>query len=188
MPVIEELRALLEILDDRSRMLAEDVGLGEGVPLRSHTEYGLYELVAALELVGPSGTLRETREGVLRAPRHDAELLFVTLDKSDGGFAANTRYDDYPISPTHFHWETQNTVSSDGEVARRYREHEADGRRIVLCVRQRKKDDRGETVPYTCLGLVRFVQEEGERPVRIVWKLDRAMPGELFQSTKLAAG
>lgn len=187
-PILEELRALLGTLDDRARAVATDLGLAPDLPLGSHAAYSLYELVAAAGLIGPKGTLRETREGVLRVPACKAEFLFVTLDKSEADYAQNTRYNDYPISPTLFHWETQNTVTADGEVARRYIEHEARGLRIVLFVRERKKDARGETAAYLCLGQVRHVQHEGERPMRIVWKLDRAMPGSLFQAAKVAAG
>ena len=38
------------------------------------------------------------REGALRMSDAKAELLFVTLDKSEGGFSPTTSYRDYAIS------------------------------------------------------------------------------------------
>ena len=48
------------------------------------------------------------------------ELLFVTLDKSEGGFSPTTSYRDYAISREQFHWETQNSAAEDTPTGRRY--------------------------------------------------------------------
>ncbi len=50
---------------------------------------------------------RSHREGILRLGDVRTELLFVTLDKSEGGFSPTTSCGDYAISRDHFHWETQ---------------------------------------------------------------------------------
>jgi sulfur-oxidizing protein SoxA len=38
------------------------------------------------------------------------DLLFVTLKKTDAGFSPSTMYKDYAMSPSRFHWESQNTA------------------------------------------------------------------------------
>ena len=55
-------------------------------------------------------------------------------------------------------------------------------------MRPRRKDLRGETVPYTLLGDVYCAAWRGARPMQMEWELARPMPARLYQETKLAAG
>ena len=48
------------------------------------------------------------REGVLYVPELNVDAFFVTLTKSEADYSPTTMYRDYPISPTLFHWESQN--------------------------------------------------------------------------------
>jgi Domain of unknown function (DUF3427) len=187
MPVRAEYRDLLTLLLDRTRANTRAIAPAGNVPLHSHATYGLYEVVAALGLINKD-LLRETREGVIWAKAAPADVLFVTLEKSDAEYSATTRYQDYPLSPTLFHWESQNATASTSETGRRYIEHRDRGSDVLLFVRNRKKDERGQTAPYVCLGRVSYLRHESERPMRITWVLERPMPPELFQSSKVAAG
>jgi superfamily II DNA or RNA helicase/HKD family nuclease len=184
----EELLELLELLADRSRRVHTPLDPSGSVPLASHATYGLYETIAAYGVLGTKGTLREVREGVLWVEAHRTDLLFITLDKSDADFKPTTLYADYAVSPSLFHWESQNATSSSSPTGRRYVEHVKRGSRVVLFVRERKKDDRGESMPYLCLGPAHYVSHESERPMRILWELERPMPADFFQATKVAAG
>jgi hypothetical protein len=182
-----ELRELLALLADRSRTAVQPFELDAPVPLQVHGTYGLYEILAAFGSL-TNGRLRETREGVLYDEATRADLLFVTLEKSEKDYSCTTRYDDYPISPTEFHWESQSVTRADSPTGRRYVNHEREGSHVLLFLRERKKDGRGETMPYRFLGPVSYVRHEGERPMRIVWRLRHAMPAELFQEAKVVAG
>ena len=186
-PVRDEYLDLFRLLLDRSRANTVAVEAHGVVPLHSHAAYGLYEVVAAHGLINKD-VLRETREGVIWAELSSTDLLFITLEKSESEYSATTRYQDYPISPTLFHWESQNATSSSSETGRRYIDHVNRGSKVVLFVRTRKGDERGQTAPYVCLGTARYVRHKSERPMRITWALDRAMPPELYQASKVAAG
>ncbi len=186
LPVRHEYSELLRLLLDRSRAYTLPIAAHGIVPLHSHATYGLYEIVSAYGLIN-NDLLRETREGVIWAQTSSTDLLFVTLEKSESEYSATTRYQDYPISPTLFHWESQNATSSASETGRRYVEHRDRGSQVVLFVRNRKDDERSHTAPYVCLGTARYLSHESERPMRITWALDRAMPPELFQASKVAA-
>lgn len=59
---------------------------------------------------------------------------------------------------------------------------------MILFVRETRKDDRGVGNPYLCLGWVRHVSHKSERPMQIVWELERPMPAFLYDRAKLAAG
>jgi hypothetical protein len=65
--------------------------------------------------------------------------------------------------------------------------HEQKGSSILLFVRDRKADVLGP-VPYTFLGTARYVSHSGDRPIAIVWKLDDAMPMDLFTVASVTAG
>ncbi len=59
---------------------------------------------------------------------------------------------------------------------------------MLLFVRARKNDERGETVPYTLLGRAHYLGQQGGRPMRITWELETRMPAGIYQETKVAAG
>ena len=188
-PVLRrEIVDLLEILADRSRTVSRPLDPAGDVPLASHATYALGEIVAAHARTGAAGALVSPQGGVLWDPATNTDLLFVTLEKSDADYSPTTRYADYPISPTLFHWESQNSASPDTPTGRRYCEQHRRGTQVILFVRERKKDARGETLPYHCLGPVRYRSHESERPMKILWELNRPMPGWLYQAGKVVAG
>jgi hypothetical protein len=185
--VRQELIDLLDVLRERVRLESiplDDAGL---VPIHSHATYGLYEIIAAYGLIGKN-TLRETREGVLWAEADRADLFFVTLNKADEDYSPTTRYQDYPISQTLFHWESQSRTATTSPTGQRYIGHRALGTKVVLFVRQNKRDDRDVSAPYLCLGNARHVSHKSDRPMQIVWELDRPMPADLYSLAKVASG
>ena len=183
-----EIGDLLEILADRIRVVSRQIDPSGEVPLASHATYTLGEIVAAHGHIDNRGALVLPQGGVLWNKTTRTDLLFVTLEKTDKDYSPTTRYADYPISPTLFHWESQNSASPDTPTGRRYIEQEARGTNVVLFVRQRKRDGRGETLPYHCLGRARYRSHEAERPMKILWELERPMPGWLYQAGKVVAG
>ena len=185
--VREEIVELLDVLRDRVRLESRPIDPLGVVPIHSHATYGLYEIISAYGLTS-EGVLRESREGLAWAERHQTDLLFVTLNKSDEDYSPTTRYQDYPISPTLFHWETQSRTTLGSTTGQRYVNHVARASKVVLFVRENKQDDRGVSNPYLCLGPARHVSHESEKPIRIVWELERPMPAEIFQHAKVAAG
>ena len=132
------------------------------VPIHSHATYSRYEILAAYGAIN-IGRLREAREGVMWNEAHRTDLFFVTLDKSADTFSPTTRYNDYPISPTRFHWESQSTTSSTSPVGQRYINHAARGSSVVLFVREVNDDERDESNPFVCLGRARFVSQQSSK-------------------------
>jgi len=183
----EELVDLLDVLQERTRLDSRPMDASGVLPVHSHATYGLSEIIAAFGLV-KNGRLRETREGVIWAEAAATDLLLVTLNKADEDYSATTRYEDYPISPTLFHWESQSGTATTSPTGQRYINHVARGSKVVLFVRENRKDDRGESNPYLCLGPARHVSHRSDRPMQIVWELERAMPAEIYQHAKVAAG
>jgi superfamily II DNA or RNA helicase len=185
MPAIRaELAELLDELADRRRRSTWPM---LDLPFRVHATYSRDEISAGLGQVR-KGKLLRTQSGVYCDRDASADILFVTLEKDEKDFTPTTLYNDYPISPTRFHWESQAATREDSETGRRYREHASAGWRVLLFVRQHKRDDRRITSPYRFLGPVRYVEHEGEKPMQIIWELERPMPADFFREVKLAAG
>lgn len=182
--VREEILDLLGMLADRQRRPTYPV---ERLPFRTHATYSRDEISAGLLQLRKEKLLR-TQGGVLKCEEARADVLYVELDKDPKHYTPTTFYEDRVISPTLFQWESQSRTRADSETGRRYRTHESIDWRVLLFVRQRAEDERGFTSPYLFLGPVRYVSHESEKPMRIVWKLDRAVPPEFFSAVKIAAG
>ncbi len=188
-PLAAELDELLELLDDATRRPTAPHELPIAAPLRLHADYQLAEIMAAFAVTSPeTGKLALPREGVYWHRPTRCDLFFVTLEKSEKDYSPTTMYADYPISPTLFHWQSQNRTREDSEVGQRYIHHAERGSHVLLFVRRRASDDRGETAAYTFLGSAAYMKHEGERPMSITWRLATPMPAELFEEMKVAAG
>lgn len=184
-----ELLALLDLLAADAPHLPRPLQPFPSVPLLVHCRYSLAEIMAAFGVVSTDGgRLLIPQTGVYSVRREAADLLFVTLQKSEKQYSPSTMYEDYAVSPTEFHWQSQNHVTPDSKAGARHVRHRELGVVPLLFVRETKKDDRGETAAYVFLGPVDHVSHRGERPMSIVWRFSTAMPADLFRDVKLAAG
>jgi len=180
--VLDEVRQLLGVLDDRRRKTTHVL---PGLPFQVHATYSRDEVSAGLVEVR-KGKLLRTQGGVYKCEAHQCDVLFVTLEKDEKDFTPTTLYNDYPMSKRRFHWESQGATRLESATGRRYRQPPPDWR-ILLFVRQAKSDERKLTMPYLFLGPVRCVSARGERPIEIVWELERPMPAAWFNEVKIAA-
>jgi len=142
-------------------------------PLTLHAAYQIREILTAVGWLTPERRA-PFQAGVLALPEHKTELLFVTLDKRDG-FVERNAYHDYAISPELFHWQSQNSAGPDTPAGRRYCESPGNGSQFQLFVREA----RGQA--YRALGPVTLERWEGDRPLSITWRLERALPIGLFR-------
>jgi superfamily II DNA or RNA helicase/HKD family nuclease len=185
-----EISQLLSVLGERSRWLGAPLGGAlEDVSLMVHGTYTLDEIVAGIDERSEKGGVKRIQTGVLHVPKKSTDLLFITLEKSEKHYTPTTLYDDYPISPNRFHWESQRTCHEGAPAGRRYLSAAAGGTSsVLLFVRQRRTGDRDETMPYVHLGRAYHRSHTGARPMQIEWDLEHAMPAWLYQETKRAAG
>lgn len=170
--VLVELRELLQVLNDAPSHVQEQAL--PGIPLQVHSRYTRIEILAA---VGEGSGVKtpQWREGVYDAKAAGADLLAFTLDKTSGDFSPTTRYRDYALSRELIHWESQSTTRAESATGRRYQNHVAMGRSILLFARTRA-DDRA----FWFLGPATYVQHEGERPMAVTWRLAKPLPGDLY--------
>jgi hypothetical protein len=173
--VLAELRQLFAVLDGQVDHLHQPLTSHPEAPLKVHARYSRIEILAALGLNGDRAKIPAWQSGVYEAKSANAELFAFTLDKSTGGFSPTTRYRDYAISRTLIHWESQSSTRADSPTGLRYRNHERDGRSILLFTRLRA-DDRA----FWFLGPATYRGHAGERPMAITWELEHPLPGDLF--------
>lgn len=178
--IASELVELSSLLQARTTLAATPIPGLEDTPLCLHAGYGAREVLTAV------GWLTATRRapfqaGVLSLARRKTELLFVTLDKSEG-YHDRIAYHDYAISAERFHWQTQNNAGPDTPSGRRYLESSTNGWQFQLFVRPRK----GEA--YRACGPVVLESVAGDRPMSIVWKLQSPLPVRLFREFSVLRG
>ncbi|MBR0399063.1 MAG: DUF3427 domain-containing protein [Eubacterium sp.] len=178
--MLQELMDLLQYQYERIDFIDEAVDLGFDCPLDLHCTYTRDQLLAALDFMKPS----TVREGVKWLPDKKLDVFFVTLNKSDKDYSPTTMYQDYSINENLFHWQSQSTTSERSATAQRYIHHKEMGTRVLLFVREFKKDRiSGGAEAYTYLGTANYVKHEGEKPMNITWRLDAPIPAKYIRKT-----
>lgn len=172
--VREELVQLREVLDDRIALPHDAYPVPEW-PLALHRHYGSREVLAAIGRAEAGKKNPGVLKGIFKVPDRKQELLFVTLDKSNRSFSPSTRYRDYAISPTLFHWETPSIASVTQDSGRRYIESPHNGWSFFLFVRT------NPNAAYAFIGQAHYVSHEGDRPIAITWRLEHPLPAILYQ-------
>ncbi|MCM2345619.1 MAG: DUF3427 domain-containing protein [Acidovorax soli] len=178
--IVAELVELSALLQARSTLGAHPVPGLEDTPLCLHAGYGAREILTAVRWLTASRRV-PFQAGTLSLLSRKTELLFVTLDKSEG-YHDRIAYHDYAISAERFHWQSQNSAGPDTPGGRRYLESATNGWQFQLFVRPRK----GEA--YRACGPVTLESAEGDRPMSIVWKLQTPLPARLFREFSVLRG
>jgi len=181
--VRDELSQLIDLaIDTAEHVTAPIDGPLSTLPLRVHGRYQREEILAAVDYATLDRKPTSMMQGVAYAPAANADLLMATLKKSEADYSPTTMYRDYPISPTLFHWESQNATAVASATGQRYINGTSN---ILLFVRDTHQDPFG-TAPYQFLGPATYVSHQGERPIAITWKLAHPMPVDFFQAATVA--
>ena len=191
--LMSELSEVMAILIERLEVSEFDMPkvhnpVVDSSPLKMHVRYPKEHILVAF--ADSTFTKKSSsREGVLNIANANTELLFVTLNKCEKQFSATTMYHDYAISPTLFHWQTQNSARPNSGRGLGYITQKETQKTFLLFVREQGKDENGRTMGFVNFGPVDFVKHEGSQPMNITWKLKHPMPAYLWHETaKLAMG
>ncbi|WP_214108741.1 DUF3427 domain-containing protein [Acrocarpospora catenulata] len=176
---VSELLELADLLGERRHRVTHPLA-GE-VPLHIHATYSKNEALAAFGVDKPA----HMREGVKWVPEANADLFFVTIDKSVSLFSPTTMYHDRAITPSLFQWESQSTLRRSNPTAQRYQSGQSS---VHLFVRENKRDEGLGAPPYLYAGPMTYEHCEGDRPVRFRWRLEHSLPLDVFHYAKVTAG
>ncbi len=182
--MLNEIIELLEYNLDRIDFVDQKWDLGFECPLDVYCTYTRDQLLVALDHSNPSNV----REGVKWLEDKKTDVFMITLDKSEKDYSPSTMYEDYSVNKDIFHWQSQSTTSDTSPTGQRYIHHREMGSRVLLFVREKKKDELG-TSPYTFLGEVSYIDHTGSRPMSINWHMELPIPAKFLKRTnKLVVG
>lgn len=178
-----ELESVIELLEARQPRFTTPVPHSR-VPLRVHARYSRDEALAGFGMEKPNSV----REGVKWLEDEQADVFFVTLTKVEGHYSPSTMYADRAISPVRFQWEFQNRTSVESQTGQRYINHRQMGSSVHMFLRESKSQD-GDlgTPPYFYAGTMQYESHSGDRPIRIMWRLDQPLPIDVFQAARVAS-
>ncbi len=180
----EELIELSGVLHDRIHRVTPALEVVGSRPLHVHARYSRDEALAAFGMRDLNGTWGS---GVRWVPGDQADVFFVTLVKTEAHFSPTTMYADHAISPTLFQWESQNATAERSPTGQRYINHRTMGTTVHLFVRETKTADGTlGTPPYLYAGPMSYASHTGERPMRILWRLEHALPADIYHAAKVA--
>ncbi len=178
--MLNEIKELLKYLYEHIDFVDKRIDFDFDCPIDLHCTYSRDQLLVAMDFMKPS----TVREGIKWLPDKKIDILFVTLNKSDKDYSPSTMYNDYSINETMFHWQSQSTTSSSSTTGQRYINHRKEGSKVLLCVREDKKDPWGNAAPYSVLGFVDYVQHTGSKPMNVVWRLANEIPAKYIKQTR----
>ena len=178
--LLGEMKNLLRYQYDSIDFVDKELDFGFECPIDLHCTYSRDQILAALDFMKPS----TVREGVKWLPDKKIDVLFVTLNKSDKDYSPTTMYNDYSINDVLFHWQSQSTTSDTSPTGQRYIHHSEEGSKVLLCVRESKKDSYGNAAAYSVLGFATYVQHTGSKPMNVTWKLSDEIPAKYIKQTR----
>lgn len=165
------------------------LGAHAELPLTVHASYSREEILPALGQSVIGGFMPgDFREGVKWCESIRTDALLITLEKDEKDFSPQTRYHDYALNETRFHWESQNQTSETSPTGLRYQRHAAEGSHVLLFVRRYKNTDIGGAQPWMLLGPATYVAHQGSKPMAITWELRHEMPADVYMYAAIAAG
>ena len=175
-----EMIELLEYNNEKIDFVDKKIKLDFDCPLDVYCNYSKDQILTACDFL----SVGSVREGVKYIEDKKIDIFFVTLNKSDKDYSPTTMYKDYSLNEKLFHWQSQNQTSEDSKVGQRYINHNKTGNKILLFVRDEKKNKYGETSTYTFLGTANYKSHEGSKPMNIIWELDYPIPAKYIKETQ----
>jgi superfamily II DNA or RNA helicase len=186
--LLKEIIEVLTLLIDGTDFKEIDFYLPYSQPLKIHSRYTRDQILSAFRL-NTFEKKSTSREGIAQNSHLNTELLFINLIKSEENFSPTTMYDDYAISETLFHWQSQNSAGPETPKGISYIKHEERNKRILLFVRESNKDEHGITMGYVFVGEGKLKDYNGAKPMNIKWELNEPLPHYIWKdAAKLRLG
>ncbi|MFJ2134503.1 DUF3427 domain-containing protein [Streptomyces sp. NPDC087845] len=182
-------QVLAHVLDEADHVPVPLIGGHASLPLTVHASYSREEILPALGQSYVGGFMPgHFREGVKWCENVQTDALLITLEKDEKDFSPETRYKDYALNESLFHWESQNQTSETSATGIRYQTHKEKDTHVLLFVRRYKKTDIGGPQPWMLLGPAEYIEHKGSKPMGIIWKLRNEIPADVWTYSAIAAG
>jgi len=186
--LVKEIVEVMEILIDKIDFKELDIQLSYNQPLKLHSRYTRDQILAAFE-ISTFNKKSSNREGVAENKKLNTELLFVNLVKSEENFSPTTMYDDYAINEKLFHWQSQNAAGPETSKGMSYINHLKNKKRVLIFIRERAKDEFGNSMGFVFIGDGELKEYSGSKPMNVKWGLSEPIPNYLWKdAAKLLVG
>ncbi len=186
--LVEEIIEILEVLIENIDFKELPIELPYEQPLKLHSRYTRDQILAAFKF-SSFEKKSSNREGTAENKALNTEILFINLIKSEENFSPTTMYDDYAVNELIFHWQTQNSARPDLGKGLSYVKHIKNTKRILLFVREKAKNEFGNSLGYVFIGEGTLKDHYGSKPMSINWELSEPMPHYLWKdAAKLSIG
>ena len=186
--LVEEIKEVLEVLIENIDFKELLILLPYKQPLKIHSRYTRDQILTAFRK-NSFEKKSSNREGTAENKDLNTELLFINLVKSKENFSPTTMYDDYAVTELLFHWQTQNSARPDLGKGLSYINHKKTNKRILLFVREKAKNEFGNSLGYVFIGEGKIKDYNGSKPMSINWELNEPMPHYLWKdAAKLSIG
>ncbi|WLW58596.1 DUF3427 domain-containing protein [Streptomyces sp. YU58] len=185
----DELRQVLSYVIERSDHFPIPLsGPHSHIPLKIHGAYNRSEVLTALGVARFGGQMpRSFAQGVQWVEDIQTDALLITLEKNERDFSPTVRYKDFALSPTLFHWESQNAIAESSHTGLRYQHHAQQGSHVLLFMRRYKDTDIGKAHPWMLLGPATYVEHTGSKPMAITWRLEHELPADVWSYSTITA-
>ncbi|AUC83263.1 DUF3427 domain-containing protein [Lacinutrix sp. Bg11-31] len=186
--LVEEIKEVLELLIEKIDFKELPIQLPYQQPLKLHARYTRDQILSAFRF-SDFHKKSSNREGTALNKDLKTEILFINLVKSEENFSPTTMYDDYAVNELLFHWQTQNSARPDKGKGLSYIKHKEEDKKILLFVREKAKNQFGNSLGYVFIGDGDIKDYYGSKPMSINWKLSEPMPNYLWKdAAKLSVG
>jgi len=170
---------LLDLLSAIESSCLHRPAISKDLAFSLHCHYSRDEIVAVFR-----DNPASMRQGTFFVQELGLDVHIVTLRKSEREFSPTTRYADYLVAPDQLHWESQSTTTIQSGTGQRL--INGSGRHLFFVREDRDQD--GRTAPFMCLGFAHPIWHEGEKPIKLLWKLEHSIPDHVFVRFRAAAG
>ena len=142
--------------------------------LISYKEYKRVELQILLDSKVPRGSWRAGYANT------DKDIcLFATIDKTHI-FQENLKYDNSLFADDIIQWISQPKTSHNSSVGQMFIHHKEKGFKVHIFIRKYAFMNGNKTNPFIYLGNAQYYSSQGDKPMKILWKLDKKIPQKLI--------
>ena len=142
--------------------------------LISYKEYKRVELQILLDSKVPKGSWRAGYANT------DKDIcLFATIDKTHI-FQENLKYDNSLFADDIIQWISQPKTSHNSSVGQMFIHHKEKGFKVHIFIRKYAFMNGNKTNPFIYLGNAQYYSSQGDKPMKILWKLNKKIPQKLI--------
>ncbi|SDR76212.1 Superfamily II DNA or RNA helicase [Polaribacter sp. KT25b] len=186
--LVEEITEVLEVLIENIDFKELPIELPYQQPLKLHSRYTRDQILVAFKF-SSFEKKSSNREGTAENKDLNTEVLFINLIKTEENFSPTTMYNDYAVTESLFHWQTQNPARPDLGKGLSYINHKKTKKRILLFVREKAINEFGKSLGFIFIGEGNLKDHRGSKPMSINWELQEPMPHYLWKdAAKLSIG